>query len=261
MILFPDTHFFLHYRHADELPWQEVSSASQITLMVGRTVPKELDNAKFKLTGRARRLARVYVGRLQNVAATGNPYTLRKANPRVLLDFAPPRPVGWSMPRSLDPSSPDHQLIADALAYVADNSNVDVMVVTSDPGLVICAKTHGLRFFPLPQTKNWERPPQPSPHEKEIAELKRKGPSITCELFKGCCELDDVRLEAQRFPPLSANDVEQLVDQVRAAHPEATCFDKDTVDSLFSRITSSAVIGQTCRTLPTQDEIEQYRQQ
>jgi hypothetical protein len=108
--------------------------------------------------------------------------------------------------------------------------------------------------------RGWELPPESSPLEKELeklkrenAELKRVGPSISCELQARGVKLDVVRLKAESFPPLSTEDVDELVNAVRVVHPEATEFDKASFgERPFSR--------QIEWTLPTPEAIEAYRQ-
>jgi hypothetical protein len=237
VILFPDSHFSLHYRDPRELPWSEVSSASQITLMVGRTVQKELEKHKFGLRGRPQDRARDYVAKLADIVTTGSPQVLREANPKILLDFAPARPPGWSMPSDLDPAWQDDQLIADVLASNAVNPGEAVAVLTGDPGVLATAKAHELDVISIAK-RHWELPAETSPLEKELekvkrenAELKRNGPSISCELRDGADKLENLRLKAQWFPPLSADNVEEVVNAVRVAHPETTDFDKPSPDS------------------------------
>jgi len=262
VILFPDSHFFLHYRHPPELPWPEVGLTSQVVLMVGRTVQKELEKHKFGLRGRPQDRARNYAAKLGEIVTTRSPLVLREASPTILLDFAP-RPPGWSAPSDLDPGWQDDQLIADALAYVAGNPGKVAAVLTGDSGVLATAKAHGLNVISI-AGRGWELPPEPSPLEKELeklkrenAELKRKGPNISCELRAGDEKLDAVQLKSERFPPLSPDDVDELVNAVRVAHPEATEFDKATINSHFD---FAIAYGQAEWVLPTPEAIEAYRQ-
>jgi hypothetical protein len=260
MILFPDTHFFLHYIHPQVLPWSDVSQDSQITLMVGRAVQKELVDHKFKfgLRGRPQQRARDYVAKLGDIVTTGKPLVLCEANPTVVLDLWL-RPRGCAVPNELEPLLPDDQLVADALAYNDVNPGNVVAVLTGDPGVLATAKAHGLQVISLLE-RGWELGPESSSDEKELkklrqenAELKRRGPSISCELFNGSDKLEKVLLQAQRFSPLSAEVVEQLVDEILAANPEAAEFNKPRLGGRFA-------LDDYSEWVPPTAEIEAYRQ-
>jgi hypothetical protein len=76
---------------------------------------------------------------------------------------------------------------------------------------------------------------------------------ISCELQDGDVKLDAVRLKAESFLPLSPEDVDELVNAVRVAHPEATEFDKASMGNrlFFGRIDSE---------WPTPEAIKAYHQ-
>jgi len=111
MFFFPDTHFFLHFKHAQELPWSDVTEADPIHLIVGRAVQKEIEKHKYELRGRPQDRARDYAAKLAKVALNDQSVTLRDKKPRVFLDYRVSRPAGWSVPAELDPSWGDDMLV------------------------------------------------------------------------------------------------------------------------------------------------------
>ena len=102
MIIFPDTQFFLHFKDAWDIPWCEKIQADPITLLVCKTVQKEIEKHKNEQRGRPQDRARKYATRLAQVVVDDAPLVLRENGPRVLLDFKSANPQNWSRPKTLD---------------------------------------------------------------------------------------------------------------------------------------------------------------
>jgi PIN domain len=139
MHLFPDTHFFLHFKHAQELPWSDVTAADPIVLVVGRTVQKEIEKHKHEKRGRVQDRAREYSSKLATIALQPSPIEIRANAPKVMLDFSPGHPKGWSNPADLNAGWADDMMVADALAFQHDNPAANVAILTGDPGLIATA--------------------------------------------------------------------------------------------------------------------------
>jgi hypothetical protein len=162
MHLFPDTHFFLHFKHAQELPWSGVTAADPIVLVVGRTVQKEIEKYKYEKRGRVQDRAREYASKLAKIALQRSPIELRANAPKVMLDFRPSHPKGWSYPADLNAGSADDMMVADVLAFQHDNPAANVAILTGDPGLITTATAHGLAVISI-ANKNWELDPEDDP--------------------------------------------------------------------------------------------------
>ncbi len=187
MFLFPDTHIFLHFRDPSELPWIEVTKAKEITLVIGRTVQKEIEKKKFELRGRAQDRARAYARKLGDIVVNGSPTTLRESGPRLLLAYIPQRPHGWTPPTDLAPNWQDDQLIADALGYLQAHPDANVAILSEDSGVLATAIAHGLNI--IRPGDDWALPTEATAEAKELeklkrenAELRRVGPAISGSL-------------------------------------------------------------------------------
>jgi len=259
MIFFPDTHLFLHFRDSPELPWSDVTGDAEVTLIVGRTVQKELEKKKYELRGRAQDRARTYARKLADIVKAGVPLVLRENGPRVLLDFVP-RPTGWTAPADLDPAWQDDQLVADALAYVQANPGIAVTILSGDAGVVANARGHGVGVA-TPGEKGWDLPPEATPEAKELAklrreneELRRTGAVISVELRPvGEEPLERIDLSATWHPPLSGTEIAAIVSEVRTAHTEARTF-----DLLAGGEQADPSTGDW--DMPTDEAIESYRE-
>lgn len=247
MFLFPDTHFFLHFKHAQELPWADVTQSDPITLVVGLTVQKEIEKHKFELRGRPQDRARTYSKKLAEIVAAGQPTLLRAAKPQVLLDFNIEREVNWILPAGLDPLWGDDLLISDVLAFAQLNPTLNVAILTGDPGLIAKAKRYRITVVSL-AGRGWELAVEKTPEEKELEklrreheELKRAGPLIGCALEIEQTPNQNIDLRIGRCPALTDQLVDELLDGVMSRHPRVTDF---SVSSEFEP--------------PPQEQIETY---
>jgi hypothetical protein len=266
LILFPDTHFFLHFRHPQDAPWGDASASNEIVLIIGRTVQKELEQKKFELRGRAQERARYYALKLAKIVCNESVPPLRDSSPRVVLAFAP-RPPNWSMPSDLDPNWQDDQLIADALAYRATNPEKAVAILTGDSGVLATAKAHGLEVISL-AGREWQLPPEPSSSEKELEslkreniELKRKRPKISSEVQNvDGNQLESIQLKGLWFPRLTSDQIDELIGAARVMCPEATEFNKPLTtiaDLVFGNIVKNT---ESDLLFPSAERIQAYRQ-
>ena len=230
LYLFPDTHFFLHYRNAQDIAWSEVTGQDEVRLVVGRAVAKELDRKKFELRGRPQDRARSFVSKLGAVASGTDTGVLRDRAPRIVVEMAPQRPIGWLPPADFESTWGDDVLLADVLAFRHGHPGADVALLTGDPGLMAKAGVHGVRVVSL-LDRGWELADEKTPEQKEVEKLRREihalkqvGPSIACQLLvadKAHVALD---MEVVQHPPLSDDIVEELLSGLRLKHPKVVEF-------------------------------------
>src|ERR1019366_1146122 len=134
MIIFPDTHFFLHFRDAPELPWSEIVPGDEVRLVVCRTVQREIDRKERELRGRSQRRARKFAGLVGEIGMNRTPLVLRESDPRVTLDYVHRRPAGWAPPAGLSEGWGDDMMVADALAFMTATGE-EAAVLTHDIGV------------------------------------------------------------------------------------------------------------------------------
>lgn len=170
-IYFPDTNFFLEFRKANELPWNEllVDCPETIELLIAAAVVTELDNHKRKGGGRKQRRAREVSAEIRkaDLDPTGK-HAVREKNPRVLQGSPPVLTVDYSQWPVLDRTNPDHQIVAQVATYVAEVG--PACILTDDTNLAQIARAVGVPVLYLPDS--WEMPPEPDAQAKTIAKLE-----------------------------------------------------------------------------------------
>ncbi len=268
MHLFADTHFFLHFKHAQELAWSDVTAADPIFLVVGRTVQKEIEKHKHEKRGRVQGRAKDYASKLATIALQRSPIELRANAPKVMPDFRPGHPKGWSNPADLNAGWADDMIVADALAFQHDNPAANVAILTGDPGLIATATAHGLTVISLANA-NWELDPEDDPLAKEIEKLRREnkdlrqtGPDFGCTMEIGDAPAERINLKMQCCGQLSEEAVEEIVERTNRRHPKITNFDRpgDVWQSrLLSGLDAARVFGQQYEWKgPSPEEISGY---
>ena len=265
---FPDTHFFLHFRSAQDIAWSEVTDHDEVRLVVGRSVAKELDKKKFELRGRPQNRARSIVSNLGSIVSGTGSGVLRDKDPRVVLEVAVERPAGWMPPADLDPTWGDDVLLADVLAFRHGHPDADVALLTGDPGLMAKARAHGVEVVSL-LDRGWELPEEKTPEQKEVEKLRREvhdlkqvGPSIVCELLVGDKAHAVLDVEVVQHPPLSDDVAEELLSELKLKHPKVV--EPLCPASLGTREPGTQVMdldepaGPAAWTAPERAEVEAY---
>ena len=161
--------------------------------------------------------------------------------------------------------------MADVLAFREANPGAELAVLTADPGLIAKAKSFDIPVVTL-AGRNWEQPPEKTIAEREVEKLRREneelrriGPAIACSVFRGDQEIEAVRLEMVHNPPLTADQIDALLTEVRARNPRVTDFSAPS-DPPPSRsgpsigFDLSRLEGPYEWRLPTQEEIDAYAQ-
>jgi hypothetical protein len=179
--VFIDTNVFLQLRDLKDLTWREVfKKADEIEVYVVPVVIDELDQKKTSQKRRLRDRARAALELIDRASdADDHRLVLRPRAPRVMLCLArAPRPRWDDLPL-LDPSRPDDQLVAAAVAEFSGAflpsirlQNENVALLTCDRGPRIRAKHMKLPAHTPP--KGWYLPDEADERDREIADLKRQ---------------------------------------------------------------------------------------
>lgn len=250
MFIFPDTHFFLHFKHPQEIPWAEIVTADPISLVVGRTIQKEIEKHKYEMRGRPQDRAREYATKLAQIVLSAQPIVLRSSSPRVVLDYRPERPSGWLLPPGLDESWNDDMFVADVLSFTVLNPGQEMAILTGDPGVMARAKAFGITVLNLSE-RGWELPVEKTSQERELEKLRREadalrrtGPAIICEIQQDAQDAGEIKLHITRYPPLLQGEVDVIVEEARSRHPRVDNFMASLDPALWSP--------------PAQEQIEQY---
>jgi hypothetical protein len=168
----PDTNFFLQYLPPEQVAWSEVTDATDIRLVVVRTVQKEID--ELKGGGNARKAARARKASAllkEAMRAPDGVLLLRDKVPRVSLQLGPRLPVGRVHPEGLDLDVSDDRIVEQTMA-TAVVMGERLKLLTGDNGPLMTAREMGLDFVEVPET--WALPVEPDAESKRIQELERQ---------------------------------------------------------------------------------------
>jgi hypothetical protein len=231
MIVVPDTNFFLHYKAPAEIPWADLTTASEVRVVVTRTIQSEIDKKKHELRGRAGERARKFSTLLHEIINAGTPTVVREGKPRVTVELFL-RPKGFVPPLGLsDATWGDDAFVADVIALQAGETGLgcEVLLLSADGGPLITARQHGVRYRSL-TTLDWALPEENDGKDKEIAalkgkveELKRTGPAIDAR-FAIPQGRATIELHSTYYRPLGVATTEALLDELQRANPRVTDF-------------------------------------
>jgi len=262
---FVDTNFFLQLKEAQTLRWADVSNASELFLLVPRTVQIELDRLKQDGNGRRSKRARKASSFLRQAIQSADLTALvRDANPRVVVGFPPLGIAVRPGPSTLDPTRSDDQIIAEVLNFRDSHPSDDVFLLTNDTGPILTARLHGVPFVSIPD--NWLLEPEPDERDKTIQEMKRRldslersFPKIEISVWRGQQEITKLEEEVQMFEPLPESVIEQYLVEIRERCPMADEFRLSGSQLTLSQTVAIVRGGGLKYTEPGADEIARYR--
>lgn len=221
----PDTNFFLQARSPAELPWEEVTDADSIELVVLFAVVGELDNHKGKGNSRAARRARAALTKLDPLIDDHEQKVVeREAAPRVVWRLAPQLDPKREKPDALDLSTPDGRIVEQALA-VSRLLSDELIFLTHDRVPRITARQVGLGVQKIPDS--WLVPPETDERDKENARLKAeiktwtsREPSISLALLAEGGEVGAIEGTLTHYAPLSEAFANEAFEAIVRRHPE-----------------------------------------
>jgi hypothetical protein len=213
-----DTQVVLETRPIFQLPWSDLSTDS-ILLLVTRQVATEID-AK-KRDGRLGSRARAFNKLLDVYLETRMPALVLDGTPKVQVAMIANDPIDWGELDDLDRDDPDDRIVAQALrARVDEPSRLELLSHDLRPREA--AITHGMKATKLPET--WLLPPEPSPHERRIAEMREELDVLRADQpqLSASIESDHSPLRRLVIGPPSEEQLKELVMAIRRRHPAPT---------------------------------------
>lgn len=265
-VIFADTNLFIQCLDLNQLPWREIYSNDQLSILVTRTVIDEIDRHKKDGNTRRASRARTISSLFRSISKSDSQIeVIRESAPRVTLSFAilfePRNNIGCN----LDPSRPDDQIINEALQYAASNPSDEVEFITYDTIPFLTAKRCGLSASIIPD--GWLLPPESDPRDKKIAELELKikefektYPKIDIVINNDNDEaVDSLSLNITDYQALTEHELDEFVLNTAKRRPITERFDGPV--SYKSRMHSSIELAlgiEETYQPPTKDEIEKY---
>ncbi len=215
MHIFIDSNVILEAKPLIELPWSELGSFEQISILLVPQVLKEVDSKKRD--GRLAVRARDFNRRMGEALDRNGILCLSEENPRVEISFATCHKIDWGKYDDLDPDEGDARVVAEIL-NCRDIDLTNCVLISQDIAPLILAKRNGVKTWRLPE--HWMGLPEPSPQEKEIAKLKKQ----IAEHSRNEPEFQ-IRISVPDKPkvfkvlPLETQDQHELLLQIQAENP------------------------------------------
>lgn len=228
LYLFPDTNLFLQCKPIEQLDWSVLGVFESVELVLTRPVQAEIDSLKSKGNSRQAGRARSASTQIRELLKVSDSrLKIRDAAPSVYLHLDPLLRPDPSVAFLLDYEARDDQLVGIALGYQNAFPGRAVWLLTHDTGPMASAKAVGLTYQEIPET--WLLAPEAEDSAKREAALKTELDAYKRQEPKFTIAFDqdgDRRLvfTAVRHVPLTAVQVQELVDRLRADHPMATDF-------------------------------------
>jgi hypothetical protein len=266
LYLFPDTNVLEQCRPLDKLNWSGWGDFDEIHLIISRPVQTEIDEHKSKGGERLARKARKASSLLREIILGGSDHKIVQASaPCVRLFIKTAIRPSQELADILDYDRPDDQFVGTAHAFLHQNPDLDVRILTHDTGPMASAQMIGIAIAAVPD--DWLLPSEPSEYEKRISllesELARRTKTEP-ELNIACIDihgnkLDKLELEVLYHEPLSDEDVVILIEQLKIRIPIATDYGPRERIERPGHISMQFLGLKEVFTPATEKDIEQYR--
>ncbi len=235
----PDTNFFFQAKSPDQLPWQDLTDAGKIELIVLDEVMGELDRHKSNGNSRTARRAREAFTKLDPLIDEElEEVVVRESGPRVVWCLAPFLDPNRSKPDVLDLSTADAKIVEQAFAVQQMFGNLAFLSNDRLPRRM--AKAVGLVSQKLPDA--WLLDPEADERDKEIAKLKeelkawsKRSPQIDVVLIRDEEIVNRIDGTVLRYRPLSDEFVANGLQTIRLRYPEENTGIPDQI-TLVSRV-------------------------
>jgi hypothetical protein len=256
---------FLQCRKITDLSWTDLGEAGPITLYLGTTLQREIDQLKGDGNQRRAKRAREANTLFRTLLRAAHPsMVLREASPRVTLAFLPHLDPNRPKPPQLDLSAPDDRHIEEALAFRAAYPAVRTAILTHDTGPMLTARHVGLEYFEVPDS--WLLEPEKDDRQKQLDELTRQVkilqkqyPQLSLKTFdKSGSSIETLSFSIVEYDPPSDAAIQSLIAELRSHHPRQEDFKEPPVEERWSLFALSGYPRKYQP--PSQDKIERYQQ-
>lgn len=273
---FVDTNLFLQCRDISDHPWDEVSNAKHVRLIIPRAVQNEID--KLKADGNSRRAKRARSTNSyfrQIILSDGEQLQVKNtSHANVTLTFSSHvAALPGDVPDvALDSARPDDSILLEVISYRALYPDHDVALLTHDTNPLLTAKRLKIPFQIIPD--GWLLSPEPDEREKEIRNLKTRiteiespHPKIEFTFGKeGVSVPNKIYADIVIYPPFSQAEIDALIEQIKMEYPLEQSFDEKLNNQLHSNspfatpaITRAALQFGKSYIKPTIEEINKYK--
>lgn len=228
LTIFPDTNLFLHCRAIHELPWHEEFEFTVLQLKIAASVIEEIERLKRDQNQRRARRAREassLFGRMLSNASESESFEV--AGKSIVVSFAPTLPALRETPAMLDRTRGDDSLIEEVLCF--SHACAGVILLTGDILLDLRARRHSVATKQIPDS--WALAPETDEREKRIRDLEARigrleeaSPNLSIEVLIDNVTVDTLAIPVDHYSPLSKDEIQFVLAQLRAKHPVQTQF-------------------------------------
>jgi hypothetical protein len=216
-LVYLDSNIVLECKPLHELPWDELGLRYPFCLAFVPQVLKEVDSKKQD--GRLYKRAREFNRLLTKVATSSHPMRLPDAKGDIYLTIVGSGRIDWDgVHANEDPGDFDTRVVLEILnAKVAPSR--ERLFVSNDIKPIWLAGQYGIRVFHAGDA--WRRPPEPSPHDKEVQKLKQRVAELEATQPKLAVAINVDLAGFKRFAvrPPEPSEKERLVESFLARNP------------------------------------------
>jgi len=165
---FIDSNSFLHYRMFTDINWNEVTNSSSVLLIVCPAVLRELDQKKFsEYDINIRNRSQQVISKMLEMATSNKIHKVKKTLDLMFISNEPS--IDWEK-EGLSTQIPDDRIIASILEQ--KNNFKNIILITSDIGLILKAKMKGIKCISLPD--EYQLNIKKDKKQKEIEKLRNR---------------------------------------------------------------------------------------
>lgn len=157
-----DTNVYLHYKDFEEIPWKSYFN-DDVVICVPMKVLNEIDKHKDQDRGKVQKRAKKLSSRFSEVFLQGD-------TPKAPIEEMKNPPASAFNDEQFNKDVSDDWIILSALC--SNHNNDDIVIVSSDNGILLKAKSNRLGFFKMPDDLLLKE--DLSDEEKEIKKLKEQ---------------------------------------------------------------------------------------
>jgi len=203
-IVFLDTNIYLHYQFFDQIKWPKILDASKIIIVVPPITIRELNKHKDlhprqHVKERAAKVIKKFLGLFKAD-------TESEINTSVKIYFEDREPAIDFSQFQLERDIQDDQLIASILTYKNEHLDSDIILVTSDSGLLLIGKARRLNISAIELPNELKLADEPDPDQIRIKHLERKIRELESKIPQLSLTFED----GMRWTPLSGQELLQI---------------------------------------------------
>lgn len=243
-----DTNAFLHFKLFTEIDWSEILKSDSLTLLLTKTVIRELDDKKNHPDKNLSSKAKKVLDKVNSCLDDEQFITHKKTFPVEVVRKVVS--ADFYQPRDLAESSADDRFLAEVLLFEQDHPDDRVIVVSSDTGMKVKTKWLNLEYFRLPEElKQDNKDPRDRELEslrKEVLKYQSRAPRLKVRFLDGQQRLE---LPVRRVEIYTEEDIEDLVTKARDR------FERDMASAPEVRTTNLSTFAQLI-----EPDLEKYKE-